>query len=496
MGGTASCLLPGTQLGELRIERTLGAGAFGVTYQAQDTYLGIAVALKEYFPSEYARRLPGGNVEPWTEPGSEMYAWGLDRFIGEAQVLAQFKHPNIVRVSRYFEANGTAYIVMDYEEGQSLSSYLPDLPVPPPEATLREIFLPVLEGLREVHNKRYLHGDIKPGNIYIRRNGTPILLDFGSAKLDLAGPRDEGTSLFTPGYAPPEQYDSAQTQGPHSDIYSVGATLYRCLAGKTPASAMARLRAREAGEQDPLLAATVLAAGRVSAPLLETVDRMLCLDPSQRPPGVGDVLRALLDAGDGESTTVVLTRRRPMVQHKIVITGPVGAGKTTAVASLSDDPVVSTDARASDMAGERKATTTVAMDYGVMQLDAGERVHLYGTPGQERFDFMWEILQRGGLGLVVLVDNTRRDPMRDLDFFLHAFPSFVEQGRVAVGITRTDLAPSPGVADYHRHLRDHAPGVGLNLPIFQVDARCRRDVAMLVQALLYTIDPGVEDYDV
>lgn len=175
--------------------------------------------------------------------------------------------------------------------------------------------------------------------------------------------------------------------------------------------------------------------------------------------------------------------------------GPVGAGKTTLIRTLSDVPPVVTDARASDMTRQRKEATTVAMDYGVMDLGGNQRVHLYGAPGQERFDFMWEILRKGSLGLVLLIDNSRRDPFADLDFFLHAFRDFVADAGLAIGITRRDIQPSPGIADYHRHLAA-GPMAHLSPPIFSVDARRRRDVAMLVQALLISIDPGVDDYDV
>ncbi len=176
-----------------------------------------------------------------------------------------------------------------------------------------------------------------------------------------------------------------------------------------------------------------------------------------------------------------------MSNHKIIFTGPVGAGKTTAISSISDMPPLTTDEAASDMTRNRKSGTTVAMDYGVMNLQASERIHLYGTPGQERFDFMWDILTEGGIGLVLLVNNSRPDPFQDMHFFLGAFKAFIDQTRVVIGITRTDERTHPKVADYHLQLSDfsHKP------PIFEVDARERRDVSLLVEALLYSLDPGL-----
>lgn len=175
-------------------------------------------------------------------------------------------------------------------------------------------------------------------------------------------------------------------------------------------------------------------------------------------------------------------------QYKIIFTGPVGAGKTTAIASISDLAPIRTDAAASDMTKNRKASTTVAMDYGVMNLEGGEKVHLYGTPGQERFDFMWDILTNGGIGLILLLDNTRADPFQDLRFFLNAFDKFINSTAVAIGITQMDVSQKPSISDYHLQLQ----GMGLKPPVFAVDAREHNDVSMLLQALLYSLDPGLQ----
>ena len=178
-----------------------------------------------------------------------------------------------------------------------------------------------------------------------------------------------------------------------------------------------------------------------------------------------------------------------MANYKIIFTGPVGAGKTTAIASLSDEPPVSTDEAASDMTKGRKSSTTVAMDYGVLHLAGGEKIHLYGTPGQERFDFMWDILSAGGLGLILLLDNTRADPFQDMRFFLDVFKGFIEQTKVVIGVTQMDLSPKPTLEDYQRQL----DGMGKTLPLFEVDARSRKDMTILLQALLYSLDPGLQE---
>lgn len=175
--------------------------------------------------------------------------------------------------------------------------------------------------------------------------------------------------------------------------------------------------------------------------------------------------------------------------NKIIFTGPVGAGKTTAISAISDEPIAGTDVRAQDMTAERKPTTTVAMDYGTLTLEGGERIHLYGTPGQERFDFMWDILTEGGIGLVLLLDDTRPAPFNDLSFFYQAFRDFIERTTLVIGITRSDLGQGPGLARYRTALEEQT----IHAPLFEVDARQEDDISMLVQALLYRLDPGLEE---
>lgn len=177
-----------------------------------------------------------------------------------------------------------------------------------------------------------------------------------------------------------------------------------------------------------------------------------------------------------------------MGQHKLIFTGPVGAGKTTAIASISDEPPVRTDEAATDMTKSRKPETTVALDYGVMHLPGGEKLHLYGTPGQERFDFMWDILSTGGIGLMVLINNNRPDPLKDLAFFLQRFETLIKSTAVAIGVTQTDLKPDPCLQKYHKVLKK----LKVRAPVFEVDARNRTDVSLLVQALLFSLDPGLK----
>jgi len=175
-------------------------------------------------------------------------------------------------------------------------------------------------------------------------------------------------------------------------------------------------------------------------------------------------------------------------QHKkILFTGPVGAGKTTAIQIMSDVPIVKTDEQVTDMTKNRKEQTTVSMDYGYINIDKNERIHLYGTPGQERFDFMWDILKNGAAGLILLIDNSRKNPQQDLKFYTKSFKDFIDKGELVIGITRMDEHTHPTINDYRGWLKE----LDIVAPIFSIDAREEMDVSALVQALLYTIDPGV-----
>lgn len=176
-------------------------------------------------------------------------------------------------------------------------------------------------------------------------------------------------------------------------------------------------------------------------------------------------------------------------QYKLIFAGPVGAGKTTAIATISDTKVLNTDTKATDMTSERKATTTVAMDYGSMRLDDETQIHLYGTPGQERFNFMWDILTEGGIGLLLLIDNTRANPLQDLDFYTKSFREFINTTQLVVGVTRMDEYRGLEIKDYAQAL------VKLNLhaPVFEVDAREKADVSVMVKALLYSLEASSQN---
>jgi signal recognition particle receptor subunit beta len=185
------------------------------------------------------------------------------------------------------------------------------------------------------------------------------------------------------------------------------------------------------------------------------------------------------------------------LEHKIIFTGPVGAGKTTAITALSDIDVIGTDARASDFTVQQKKSTTVAMDYGLLNLGDGARVHLYGTPGQERFDFMWDILSKGSLGLILLIDHSRNNSLADLSFFMKSFKNLISISPLVIGVSKLDLkGDRVSLRDYADHVYKLVDS-GFSLfnatpPIFEIDGRRKQDIKTLVESLLYSIDPGIE----
>jgi len=174
--------------------------------------------------------------------------------------------------------------------------------------------------------------------------------------------------------------------------------------------------------------------------------------------------------------------------YKIVFAGPVGAGKTTSIASISDIEPFTTEEYATDEVKQLKDKTTVAMDYGLMELGSGEHIHLYGVPGQARFDFMWEIITEGGIGLILLLNNENPNPLDEMDFYIDNFKDFIDKTALAIGVTRMHLGRGPDIDDYVERLSKR----GIQVPVFEVDGRKPEDVVTLVQSLLYTLDPGLK----
>jgi serine/threonine protein kinase/HAMP domain-containing protein len=280
-GTGASVALPnGYRLMEYRLDAVLGQGGFGIVYAATDTNLDAKVVIKEYLPEEFAYRASDDTVSARADKDQDFYLSGLDRFLVEARTLATFRHPNIVRVVRFFEANRTAYMVLEYERGQSLKAWRRRHEELTEEAIVA-LMAPLFDGLAAVHRAGYLHRDIKPDNIYVRdEDGSLVLLDFGAAR-QAAYDRVETGAVVTPGYGALELYAGGGRQGPWTDIYSMGATLYWLIAGRKPVESPGRM-----GERDPLARAQDLGRDRYSPQFLEAIDWALRLQPGERPTDV------------------------------------------------------------------------------------------------------------------------------------------------------------------------------------------------------------------
>ncbi len=289
-------LQPGYKLHWYHIIKILGHGGFGITYLAHDTNLDQQVAIKEYLPTDLSVREGDVSVHPVSAEHRESYEWGLERFISEARTLAKFKHPNIIRVLSVFTENNTAYMVMEYEHGEPMDALLKNRKTIE-EEKLKSILMPMLDGLEEVHKEGFIHRDIKPPNIYIRTDGSPVLLDFGSARQSLGIQTKTLTTLVSPGYAPFEQYTSkSDKQGPWTDIYGLGATMYRAVTGIGPTDAMDRSEALLHTNKDVYVSAARIAHDKYSEDFLAAIDHALMFKTDERPQSISE-WRKELDTG-------------------------------------------------------------------------------------------------------------------------------------------------------------------------------------------------------
>lgn len=284
---TADYLPDGTFLSHYQIESVLGGGGFSVVYLGSDTKNHQPVVIKEYFPNKLAKRDEGMNIVAKDETTAKYFKQGRKLFFQEASILAALNHPNIVNILGFHQAHGTIYSIMPYEKGLSLQAYLKKHGKQKSEQFLLSIFLPLLEGLKEVHAKGLLHLDIKPGNIYLRHNLSPILLDFGAVhKLILSA----GSRLFpvvSHGFSPPEQSRRNAKLGPWSDLYAVGASLRACIEAKPPPPSKDRVKIKE------FLPAQKAFEGEFSEQFLSAVDWAMQLEIEKRPQNVDDFIEVL-----------------------------------------------------------------------------------------------------------------------------------------------------------------------------------------------------------
>jgi serine/threonine protein kinase len=290
------------------IKSILGEGGFGITYKAHDEKLDRDVAIKEYLPGECAARTSDSvTVQPRTNRVND-YQYGLSQFLEEARVLARFQHSNIVRVTNFIEQNGTAYLVMEFAEGITLNEWLKKKTDIIDEKTILGIITPLLKGLVEVHNSGLMHRDIKPGNIFLRKTGEPLLIDFGAARQALGEHSKSISAIVSMGYAPPEQYTTRGKQGPYTDLYAVGAVMYKLITGDTPIESPDRSHARAESENDPLISIKKAGKGKVSDWLLGITDQLLKISPKQRPQSAKAVIDAINNKTEVKISSEAATR--------------------------------------------------------------------------------------------------------------------------------------------------------------------------------------------
>ncbi|MBF0605716.1 MAG: serine/threonine protein kinase [Nitrospirae bacterium] len=288
-----------------KLLRVLGAGGFGITYLAFDPQLDRKVAIKEFYPNNHVERKEGIAVVPRSTANQDLIENGLERFALEGQTLAQFRHPAIVGIIHSFRANGTAYLVMDYEVGVSLTQFIKKHKswFGGVHFTNEEIFRfirPLCAGLELIHAANIIHRDIKPDNIIIRANGTPVLLDFGAARRFMMHQGKEDSKLTviaTPANAPPEQFMEDGDQGPWTDIYALGTVLYQMLTDTPPPSSGKRIKELTANRPDPLIPIAKILEGRYSARLLGAIDQAMAIDYEKRPKNIQEWLQLLRTPG-------------------------------------------------------------------------------------------------------------------------------------------------------------------------------------------------------
>jgi serine/threonine protein kinase len=278
----------GTVLREWRLEEVLGVGGFGIVYRGTGVYFGESVAIKEYFPGAISDRVDGTTVTPTDSSSEEIYLLGRQKFLEEAKVLWGLshpeRHPNIVSVRSLFEIHGTAYMVMDFENGLSLSQMLKD-GKRFDEKSLLAIIRPIAEGLDRAHQAGVLHRDIKPANILVDKEGRPVLIDFGSARFDSSQATNTKVTFYTPPYAALEQYVKSYPQGPWTDIYALGVVLYQCVSGDKPPEVLERLH----GEDSSSLSSSLWPG--FSSTFTRAVDAAMAVRPLERPASIAAWLK-------------------------------------------------------------------------------------------------------------------------------------------------------------------------------------------------------------
>jgi serine/threonine protein kinase len=338
-GEAGNALPAGYKIHEFEIVQVVGEGGFGIVYLAQDLQLQRTVALKEYVPSSLATRGADNSISLRSERHRETFELGLRSFVNEARLLASFDHPSLVKVYRFWEQNGTAYMVMPFYEGPTLKMLFKQSPHPPDEAWLKNLLKPLLDALQIIHNDHCYHRDIAPDNILLLGSQLkPLLLDFGAARRVIGDATQALTVILKPGYAPVEQYAEVPTmkQGAWTDVYALCAVLYAAITGRAPPPSVGRLM------KDEMVPVSQSARGKYSAAFLAAIDHGLAVRPENRPQDI-NALRASLFATDLPDAGDDVTLIRPTIQPPPVLLEPAGGVPSTGFGALA--PAVQPDFR-------------------------------------------------------------------------------------------------------------------------------------------------------
>ena len=370
----------GTRLGEFELIKLLGEGGFGIVYLAHDHSLQRRVALKEYMPSSLAQRTGESQVQVKSERYRETFEAGRKSFINEAQLLAQFDHPSLVKVYRFWEANGTAYMVMPFYEGRTLRDMLRGSPQPPDEAWLRTLLAPLTDALLVIHAEQCFHRDIAPDNVMmLGGQNRPLLLDFGAARRVIGDMTQALTVILKPGYAPIEQYAEipGMKQGAWTDVYALAAVVHYAITGRTPPPSVGRLL------NDSYQPLAIEAAGRYSAPFLAAIDHALAVRPEARTQSIGQ-LRQELGLDDMAAPSTVLTFAQPPASP---FPAPAAQAPTELIKPAADDrtayrpPPAAAPARAPEAGPSLRPPAAAAAGGNRMLLGIGGGLLLLGAVG-------------------------------------------------------------------------------------------------------------------
>jgi len=298
-----NALPKGTMLYEFEIDSVLGQGGFGITYKAKDTHLDTYMVIKEYMPSQYASRSNHATVTCISKD-RDTFEWGKQRFLEEAKILKKFDHISIVKALRYFEANGTAYFVMDFYEGQTLEDYFQSHPNKRySQDEILSVMMPIIEGLKAVHEQGFLHRDIAPDNIFLRVNKPPILIDFGASRNALGTKSQNISAIVKNGYSPPEQYTSSSKQDQTTDLYSISAVMYEMVTGKKPPESTHRQNEKFLNDnEDPLEDIVMSYQNRFEPSFLQTIQKGLSLKQNDRIQTIREYQEGLVREEEVESS--------------------------------------------------------------------------------------------------------------------------------------------------------------------------------------------------